>query len=312
MKKFIFITAFILFGCVSVSAATSDDILEKYSIKPKTVDVEALKEKLSQSYKDYGELSDKYYKITYLNNAEELTNVKREREASKIDTEKCMLELKRLSDCLDAMVNVDATLEELEDVEDQYREKVKELNELMTLKEMLNSKVPHFSENTGNVSYDEVDGALKETERLKAEIGNAVIKEDIGELNGLKSPTQGLFNITSKFGNRTDPITGSGIERHSGLDLAAPKDTPVLALFKGNVIAADYNSSLGNYVIIAHSSEFQTLYAHMNSLNVKKNDTVNQYDTIGFVGTTGSSTGHHLHLGVYINGVKSDPEVLFK
>jgi len=301
----------VIFGSINVIAATSDDVLAKYSIKPKTADVEVLKEKLKESFENCGRLADIYYKSTYLNNAEELAAVRREKLLSEIDVDKCVTELGRLGDCLDAMVNVDASFEEIEDVENQYRDKLNELNELIILKDYCTSKVPHYSENTGEVSYEETKAALAEFERIKSEIGKAAVKEDIGEINGLQSPTKGLFNITSAFGNRTNPITGSGIERHSGLDLAAPKDTPVLSLFKGTVISADYSSSLGNYIIVAHSSELQTLYAHMNSLNVKKGDKVNQYDTIGFVGTTGSSTGYHLHLGVYINGIKSDPEVLF-
>lgn len=312
MKKKLILIIVLLLNTATVNAGTSDDVLNKYGILSERVDVEDVKLKLMESFKNYNYLSEKYYKSTYLQNAEKLISVNRKVKLSEINLDNCILELKRLEDCLNAMVKVDASFEEIASIEKQYKEKQKELNELSKLKVAYCTDIPEYSINTEKVSYNTLNKALKETNTLKGEIKNAVIKEDIGEVNKLKSPTEGFFNITSEFGSRTNPITGNSIENHSGLDLAAPKNTNVLSLLKGKVIAADYNDSLGNYVIIAHSKELQTLYAHMDSLNVKKNDEVKQYQIIGYVGTTGSSTGYHLHLCVYINGVKMNPKVLFE
>ena len=76
--------------------------------------------------------------------------------------------------------------------------------------------------------------------------------------------------------------------------------------------AGDFGDGYGNCVLVSHSNEFQTFYAHMESINVKTGDMVSQYDVIGKVGTTGRSTGPHLHLSVYIDGNKVDPIKLFE
>jgi murein DD-endopeptidase MepM/ murein hydrolase activator NlpD len=136
---------------------------------------------------------------------------------------------------------------------------------------------------------------------------------NIGTFDRLESPTRGYWRVTSPFGFRRNPITGAGQEFHNGLDLAAPTGTDVLALFGGKVIyAGNKGNSLGAYVLISHSNEFQTLYAHLSKIDVKTGDMVSQYDKIGEVGSTGRSTGPHLHLGVYINSQKVDPMKLFE
>ena len=117
--------------------------------------------------------------------------------------------------------------------------------------------------------------------------------------------------ITSLFGSRVHPVTGRA-NNHTGIDVAAAGGTNILAAKSGVVITSTYNSSYGNYVVVSHSDGTSTLYAHMNSRAVKEGQTVKQGATLGLVGTTGSSTGNHLHFEVRVNGSRKDPVNYFK
>ncbi len=113
--------------------------------------------------------------------------------------------------------------------------------------------------------------------------------------------------ITSAFGNRTHPIFGT-TKFHSGIDIGAPAGSNVVAADGGTVILAeDRKDGYGLYVVIAHSGDKTTLYAHMSALAVEKGQTVSQGQVIGYVGATGNATGPHLHFEVKINGGRVDP-----
>ena len=84
--------------------------------------------------------------------------------------------------------------------------------------------------------------------------------------------------------------------------MAAPGGSPILAAYDGEVIAADYNSSMGNYIMINHGGGLITIYMHASALYVSKGTMVARGDKIAAVGTTGRSTGNHLHFGVRLNG----------
>ena len=117
--------------------------------------------------------------------------------------------------------------------------------------------------------------------------------------------------ITSRYGNRIHPIFGT--ERfHSGIDISANEGATVLAADGGTVTVATYSSSYGNYVMIYHTNGTYTLYAHMSSLAVSAGQTVTQGQTIGYVGSTGWSTGPHLHFEIRnANGGTEDPTAYF-
>lgn len=112
--------------------------------------------------------------------------------------------------------------------------------------------------------------------------------------------------ITSLFGNRIHPITGKA-NNHTGVDIAAAGGTNILAAKSGIVITSAYNSSYGNYVVISHGNGQTTLYAHMSRRLVSEGQSVTQGQAIGLVGSTGSSTGNHLHFEVRENGTRKDP-----
>ncbi|MDR2552205.1 MAG: M23 family metallopeptidase [Treponema sp.] len=115
---------------------------------------------------------------------------------------------------------------------------------------------------------------------------------------------------TSPFGWRADPFTGLR-SFHAGQDIAAPMGTPVKASADGRVSAAGYNGVYGNFVILSHSGNYQTMYAHLSRILVKKGSWITQGSVVGRVGSSGRSTGAHLHFSVYKSGRAVNPlEVL--
>lgn len=121
-------------------------------------------------------------------------------------------------------------------------------------------------------------------------------------------PVEGA-RITSRFGYRTHPITGN-YGFHTGLDLAAAEGTPVSASFYGTVAETGEDDAWGKYVLMEHSEEFATFYCHLSEIYVEEGAVIRQGETIGLVGSTGWSTGPHLHFEVRINDVRVDPELL--
>lgn len=119
-------------------------------------------------------------------------------------------------------------------------------------------------------------------------------------------PAPSYTVITSEFGWRTDPFTGLSAY-HNGLDMAAASGTPIVAAYDGIVIAATWNNSMGNYVMIDHGNGLYTIYMHASELYVSANDVVIKGEQIAAVGTTGRSTGPHLHFSVRLNGAYVSP-----
>ncbi|MCL2480395.1 MAG: M23 family metallopeptidase [Spirochaetaceae bacterium] len=126
----------------------------------------------------------------------------------------------------------------------------------------------------------------------------------------LKTPIYGA-RISSGYGNRSHPVEGYN-HMHRGLDFAAPKNTPIIASGSGTVELAGWNGGYGNCIIIRHANEYKTLYAHMNGYanGVKKGKYVKQGEIIGYVGTTGVSTGNHLHYEIIFRGQQINPSTI--
>lgn len=122
-------------------------------------------------------------------------------------------------------------------------------------------------------------------------------------------PTSG--RLSSKFGNRRNPF-GSGIRFHQGIDIANSRGTDILAAAKGTVTFSGYKGGYGKTLIINHGNGFTTLYAHNNSLIVNVGDKVEKGDLISKMGTTGRSTGNHLHFEIHKNNKPIDPMDIIK
>lgn len=116
--------------------------------------------------------------------------------------------------------------------------------------------------------------------------------------------------ITSGFGSRVDPFTGKSIRFHTGIDIAAPYGTEVFAARSGKVESTGYSDVYGNYIIIVHDATWETLYGHLSKALVVKGQSLKTGDTIGLVGSTGMSTGPHLHFETRRRGLATDPAPL--
>ena len=112
--------------------------------------------------------------------------------------------------------------------------------------------------------------------------------------------------VTSEFGYRKDPFTGKG-KGHGGIDLGVPTGTSIRAALPGTVTVSQYSSSYGYYVMIDHGGGLSTLYAHNSKLLVKVDQTVSAGDIVSLSGSTGRSTGPHLHFEVRVNGERTNP-----
>ena len=152
-----------------------------------------------------------------------------------------------------------------------------------------------------NAADAEIAAAERE---LAAQINNVVSE------SGFMWPLPGYYNLSSLFAGRIHPITGKP-QHHTGIDIPAPSGTDILAAKSGVVTTSVKKGSYGNYVVVAHSDGTSTLYAHMSRRGVSKGEVVSQGQYIGDVGTTGSSTGNHLHLEVRVNGSRVDPTQYF-
>lgn len=122
-------------------------------------------------------------------------------------------------------------------------------------------------------------------------------------------PLPEAFTITSGFGERIDPFTGKS-DFHTGTDIAAHAGTPILAAADGTVTIANatdpWGGSYGYFVKIDHGNGLETLYAHCSAICVTPGQTVRQGEVIGYVGSTGNSTGNHLHFEMWIGGQRAD------
>jgi len=124
-------------------------------------------------------------------------------------------------------------------------------------------------------------------------------------------PTSGY--ITSSYGYRRWPFDGSNARHfHSGMDIGAPMGSSVRAAMSGRVSAVGWDDVLGNYIVISHHSGYRTMYGHLSAARVKSGAYVGTGERIGDVGSTGLSTGPHLHFTVYKNGVTVNPRNLLK
>lgn len=135
------------------------------------------------------------------------------------------------------------------------------------------------------------------------------LKKAMGEL--FSYPILANWRLTSKFGPRKDPFTGVA-SNHTGIDMACPTGTPIRAAMSGTVAYAGWSNIFGNYIIINHGNGYQSLYGHMSQTLAKKGQLVDHNTKIGLVGSTGYSTGPHLHFTVYKNGNLVDPLTLLK
>ncbi len=188
------------------------------------------------------------------------------------------------------------------------------LNTLISQKEQRLSEVSTDITNKEAAIAEYEADILEQNETIMAlEKAVAEEKSRLAEENGLRYdggiftfPAPSMTKVTDDYGNRIHPILGVP-QFHNGVDLAAPGGSPILAAYDGNVVAADYSGSMGNYVMVDHGDGLYTIYMHASQLNVSKGNFVVKGQKIAAVGSTGRSTGNHLHFSVRLNGSYVSP-----
>lgn len=162
---------------------------------------------------------------------------------------------------------------------------------------------------------DEYEKQLAEQEKLLDQIeaqiaaaaaANAAAGDGDGGASGFLWPCPASHRITSYFGPRKAPVAGASTY-HKGIDIGAATGSSIVASAAGRVTTSKYSSSAGNYVVISHGNGISTVYMHASALYVSVGDVVAQGQTIAAVGSTGYSSGPHLHFGVIVNGSYVNP-----
>lgn len=170
----------------------------------------------------------------------------------------------------------------------------------------------------------EIEKSIEELDALITQLTNQYNAEQLAKANAVATqgalysnslllwPCPSSYRITSHFSpSRLDPVTGSYYSAHKGTDIGAPTGTPVIAAASGLVTAAGFSASMGNYIVISHGDGITTRYYHNSSLAVSAGQAVKGGQTISYVGSTGWSTGPHLHFEVRINDSPVDPMQFF-
>jgi len=221
--------------------------------------------------------------------------------------------------------------DELREEKEALEKEIDEANELLaSIKEDLDSKQAEVDaiydeEERTNAAIDKLVAEL-EAERRRAEEeaaaanaaaggggGGGAVSSGAGSANATGSfmfPVASYVYISSRFGERVHPITGE-LKNHNGMDIASNMGTTVYAADGGTVVLAEWYGGYGNCIMIDHGNGYKTLYGHLSYIGVYEGQAVNQGDAIGQVGSTGNSTGPHLHFEVYAGGSRIDPEQFF-
>lgn len=238
---------------------------------------------------------DKALEDAYIASRENVAAVKAEYESTQEEQHETRVELEAKKKELEAQIKaaeeVIAGLEaDIAQLEKEYAQN--DANEA-AIRSQLDAKIAQF---------EREQEALRQQQL--AQNGSTTVVTGSGAFTW---PTPGYTTVTSPFGYRTHPIFGDQ-RFHSGIDIGAPSGATIVAADAGTVVTATYSSSYGNYVVISHGSGNSTLYAHMSSMAVSAGTTVTKGQTIGYVGSTGWSTGAHCHFEIKIGGTLVDPQ----
>lgn len=210
---------------------------------------------------------------------------------------------------------------ELEKLQSELQAKQDEVSALISEKaDLISDLEAAIGENAAKLKKLQEEAA--EQERLQQEANNAGgSSNNGGNSNGgtpqpsisvsgngkLSNPCPAAY-ISSEFGGRTSP-GGIGSTNHKGRDYAAATGTPIYASGSGTVVTVSYNVARGNYVVVNHGNGLSTLYQHCSAVYVSAGQTVSAGQNIAAVGSTGYSTGPHLHFEVWVSGVPVDPRL---
>ncbi len=208
--------------------------------------------------------------------------------------------------CKEALEEEKALLDETKKAQEEEEAALNELieakeAEIYKLSSDIKNKTAAIAEYEAQIAAENEEiealeaAVAEERKRLAAEQGR---RYDGGMFT---FPCPNMKRISDDFGYRIHPILGTQ-QFHNGVDLAAPGGSPILAAYNGRVVAATYSSTMGNYIMIDHGDGLYTIYMHASALYVSKGQEVSKGQKIAAVGSTGRSTGNHLHFSVRKNG----------
>lgn len=249
--------------------------------------------------KGFGEFLNRadYVEKVYVYGQQMWQNYKAAREYVELCKEQLELEKEILDETRESVQVEQRNLEEL--IEQKTRD-------IIAYDSDINNKEKAIREYEEEIRAQEEEIKLLEqavAEEKKKLLASMVITYDGGMF---KFPLATYTRISSDYGIRPHPTLGVD-HFHNGVDFASPKGTAIYAAYDGKVVAATYSTTMGNYVMIDHGSGLYTIYMHASALYVKKDDVVVKGDTIAAVGSTGRSTGNHLHFSVRLNGAYVSP-----
>ena len=228
---------------------------------------------------------------------------------------------KKLLEYIACVEDVKEKKEKLEEVRnslvEQRQEKQKESEDMEGLIEDKQKELSSYDAQIGSkeqqiAEYEkmaaEQDAQIKALEAALAASKKALEEAERPKYDGgmFTMPCPGYTRISDEFGMREHPTLGIK-KMHNGVDFAAPTGTSILAAYDGVVAATGYSSSMGNYVMIDHGDDLLTVYMHASSVSVGTGQQVSAGQKIAAVGSTGRSTGPHLHFGVRKNGAYVNP-----
>lgn len=207
---------------------------------------------------------------------------------------------------------------------ENYKLGVDEMNNHMTAEQMKKSfysidstleRINQKMKKRGlkEIAMKNVGGPIEKDENLieLSSFYDKQLKDLESKLEGIPLGKPHYGRITSRFGYRRNPFTNRGREMHSGVDLKGRTGEPIKATAKGKVTFAGYKGDYGYVVMVQHKNGYETRYAHLNRTKVRKGQSVDVGDTIGLLGSTGRSTGPHLHYEVLQYNRKINPERYF-
>ncbi len=202
---------------------------------------------------------------------------------------------------LEAMA--EAAKEQKETVDALVRKKTAEIQSFQAQIDSQNNEAAEFKED-----LEEQERLLNQIEEqiAAAALANASADDGDGGASGFVWPCPSSRRITSDFGPRPQPTPGASTN-HKGIDIGASHGSSIVAAASGRVTTSTYSSSAGNYVVISHGNGISTVYMHCSALYVSVGDVVSAGQSIAAVGSTGFSTGPHLHFGVIKNGTYVNP-----
>lgn len=224
--------------------------------------------------------------------------------------------LTEYQDTVESIVNLEAQLEQ-EYTDLEALKSTVESNKA-TVAAMMRQKESELADISGDIedaqsdadyyaaeiqAQEELIAAIKRVEAEKAAAG---VEEHPYTGGAFRWPCPSSTRVTSDYGTRVSPMSGAS-SNHKGIDIGASAGADIIAAADGTVTAASYSSAAGNYVMIDHGGGLYTVYMHASSLLVSPGQTVSAGDVIAKVGSTGISTGSHLHFGVSLNGSYVSP-----